>query len=51
MTWKAKAKKVVRVQSSPNVAPIDEAIDRLFNEISPLITAARERVPLVLTRN
>lgn len=42
MTLKAKAKKVVRVQASPNVAPVDEAIDRLFNEISPYCLRAAE---------
>ncbi len=41
---KVKSKKSVCIQASPSVATVDDAIDRLFNEISPLITAARERV-------
>ena len=41
---KVKSKKGVCIQASPSVATVDDAIDRLFNEISPLITAARERV-------
>ena len=41
---KVKSKKSVCIQASPSAATVDDAIDRLFNEISPLITAARERV-------
>lgn len=41
---KVKSKKGVCIQASQSVATVDDAIDRLFNEISPLITAARERV-------
>ena len=41
---RSKAKNAVQVRVSSRIGFVDDAIDRLFNEISPLITAARERV-------
>ena len=41
---KSRAKNAVQARASSSVGLVDDAIDRLFNEISPLITAARERV-------
>ena len=43
---KSRAKNAVQAQASSSVGLVDDAIDRLFNEISPLITAARERVAI-----
>ena len=41
---KSKAKNAVLARASSSVGLVDDAIDRLFNQISTLITAARERV-------
>ncbi len=41
---KPKTKNTVQVRASSSVGLVDDAINRLFNEISPLITAARVRV-------
>ena len=41
---RSKAKNAVQARASSRIGFVDEAINRLFNEISPLITAARERV-------
>ena len=43
---KSCAKNAVQARASSSVGLVDDAIDRLFNEISPLITAARERVAI-----
>ena len=43
---KSRAKNAVQARASSSVGLVDDAIDRLFNEISPLITAARERVAI-----
>ena len=39
-----KKKNVLQVQALPGVGAVDDAVSRLFSEISSLITAARERV-------
>ena len=41
---KSKTKNAVQARVSSNVGLADVAINRLFDEISPLITAARDRV-------
>lgn len=45
---KSKANNAVQERGSLNVRRVDDAINRLFNEISPLITAARERVAVAV---